>query len=84
MTMRHVMTAMLATALLTGCNRGATPAAETEAELPTLDVTSWTEKTELFMEHPPLVGGETIRFAVHLTKMADFSAPSSRCRSKQP
>jgi RND family efflux transporter MFP subunit len=26
------------------------------------------------MEHPPLVGGQTVRFAVHLTKLADFSA----------
>jgi RND family efflux transporter MFP subunit len=26
------------------------------------------------MEYPPLVTGETVRFAVHLTKMADFSA----------
>ena len=44
------------------------------AEPPTLDVTSWTEKTELFMEHPPLVAGQTVRFAVHLTQLADFSA----------
>jgi RND family efflux transporter MFP subunit len=26
------------------------------------------------MEYPPLVTGETVRFAVHLTKMADFNA----------
>jgi RND family efflux transporter MFP subunit len=26
------------------------------------------------MEYPPLVTGETVRFAVHLTKMGDFSA----------
>ena len=42
--------------------------------MPTLDVTSWTDKTELFMEHPPLVAGQTVRFAVHLTRLADFSA----------
>ena len=41
---------------------------------PTLDVTSWTDKTELFMEYPPLVAGQTVRFAVHLTQLADFSA----------
>lgn len=74
MTMRHVTTAMLAATLLAGCHRGATPGDETQAELPTLDVTSWTEKTELFMEHPPLVAGRAARFAVHLTRMADFSA----------
>ena len=44
------------------------------AEPPTLDVTSWTDKSELFMEYPPLVAGETVRFAVHLTKLGDFSA----------
>src|SRR5678816_2764508 len=35
---------------------------------------NWTDKSELYMEYPPLVTGETVRFAVHLTKMADFSA----------
>src|SRR5688572_19947705 len=49
-------------------------AAEPEAELPTLDVTHWTDKTELFMEYPPLVAGHTALFAVHLTRMSDFSA----------
>jgi RND family efflux transporter MFP subunit len=39
-----------------------------------LDVTSWTQKTELYMEHPPLVGGQNVRFAVHLTTLADFKA----------
>jgi len=43
-------------------------------ETPTLDVTSWTDKTELFMEYPPLVAGQTARFAVHLTRLADFKA----------
>jgi RND family efflux transporter MFP subunit len=37
-------------------------------------VTSWTEKSELFMEYPPLVAGQTVRFAVHLTRLNDFSA----------
>ena len=54
------------------CNRG--PRASEEAEVPTLDVTAWTDRTELFMEYPPLVAGETVRFAVHLTRLSDFSA----------
>jgi RND family efflux transporter MFP subunit len=45
-----------------------------EAELPTLDVTHWTDKTELFMEYPPLVAGQRALFAVHLTRLSDFSA----------
>jgi hypothetical protein len=39
--------------LATTCGRGAEP--PEEEELPTLDVTRWTDKTELFMEYPPLV-----------------------------
>ena len=54
------------------CGRGAAEAPE--AELPTLDVTSWTDKTELFMEYPPLVAGQTALYAVHLTRLSDFSA----------
>jgi len=45
-----------------------------EAEVPTLDVTVWTDTTELFMEYPPLVAGEEALFAVHLTRLSDFSA----------
>ena len=45
-----------------------------EAEAPTLDVTRWTDKTELFMEYPPLVAGQEALFAVHLTRLSDFSA----------
>lgn len=56
---------------LAACGREAPPA---EAELPTLDLTNWTERTELFMEYPPLVAGETVLFAVHLTRLSDFSA----------
>ena len=56
-----------------GCNRGAPPQ-QAAPEPETLDVTNWTEQTELFMEHPPLVAGQTVRFAVHLTRLADFSA----------
>jgi cobalt-zinc-cadmium efflux system membrane fusion protein len=58
---------------LSACRRGA-PNRSAEAEMPTLDVTHWTEKTELFMEYPPLVTGRSALFAVHLTKLADFTA----------
>ena len=30
------------------------------------------------MEHPPLVAGQTVRFAVHLTRLADFQALERR------
>ncbi len=68
----HVATIVAALSCLwTGCTRSAE---QPQAPAASLDVTSWTEKTELFMEYPPLVAGETVRFAVHLTKLGDFSA----------
>lgn len=68
----HVATVVVALSCLSiGCARRAEQPA---AAAPSLDVTSWTEKTELFMEYPPLVAGQTVRFAVHLTKLGDFSA----------
>src|SRR6185436_20251298 len=44
----------------------------TASETPTLNVTHWTDRTELYMEYPPLVAGHTALFAVHLTTLADF------------
>ena len=67
-----VFALMLAVATC-GCNRG-TAQEQAEAELPTLDVTSWTDQTELFMEYPPLVAGQPALYAVHLTRLQDFSA----------
>jgi len=65
----------LALVLSSACRRGSsTPATGAGAETPTLDVTSWTQQTELYMEYPPLVADETVRFAVHLTALADFQA----------
>lgn len=63
---------LVSVACLSTCSREAAPPAPEEP--PSLDVTSWTDKTELYMEYPPLVTGQTVRFAVHLTKMADFGA----------
>ena len=56
----------------TACGRSAveTPAADAA----TLNTTNWSDKTELYMEYPPLVAGRSVRFAVHLTRLADFQA----------
>jgi len=43
-----------------------------KSETPSLNVTDWTQKTELYMEYPPLVSGHSALFAVHLTNLADF------------
>jgi membrane fusion protein, heavy metal efflux system len=67
----HIGMCLVIACVAVACER---EAAKPAAELPTLDVTHWTDKTELFMEYPPLVAGQTARFAVHLTRMSDFSA----------
>lgn len=35
-------------------------------------VTMWTSKTELFMEYPELIVGQSATFIVHLTRLSDF------------
>jgi RND family efflux transporter MFP subunit len=64
---------LLPLVLLAACNE-APPAAEAQAaaEPEAVAVTDWTERTELFMEYPPLVAGQQARFAVHLTNLRDF------------
>ena len=69
--MSLVLVTVLCAGLGAACRRsGEAP----KAEAPSLNVTNWTEKTELYMEHPPLVAGRTALFAVHLTTLADFKA----------
>jgi membrane fusion protein, heavy metal efflux system len=56
-----------------GCKKespAVTKAAEPQPHPESL--TDWTTKTELFMEYPPLVAGQTSRFAVHLTRLDNF------------
>jgi len=57
---------------------GKSPRAEEKAR-PTekadgFSVSDWTERTELFMEHPALVAGQNARFAVHFTRLDNFQA----------
>jgi RND family efflux transporter MFP subunit len=69
----HVGVCLVLASAAIACGRGREAAAP-EEELPTLDVTHWTDQTELFMEYPPLVAGQTALYAVHLTRLRDFSA----------
>src|SRR5688500_401138 len=69
---RTVSIALIVAALAAACSRTDGPPAPNEP--PTLDVTTWTDKTELFMEYPALVAGQRALFAVHLTRLSDFSA----------
>jgi RND family efflux transporter MFP subunit len=69
---RHLL--IILVALVVGAEGCRKQTAAPEREPPTLDVTSWTDKSELFMEYPPLVTGQSARFAVHLTRLDDFKA----------
>ena len=70
--MRKCASLLVLLVFLGGCGAEGPPVPTAE-ELPTIAVTRWTEKTELFMEYPPLVAGEKARFAVHLTNLNDFT-----------
>ena len=61
--------------LAAACAGAGAPPAETvePAEAPAVVVTRWTDRSELFLEYPPLVAGETSRFAIHFTDLATFA-----------
>jgi RND family efflux transporter MFP subunit len=69
MTRYPVAIAVVLSTALAAC-RGRAERQQTEP--PSLNVTNWTEKTELYMEYPPLVTGKPALFAVHLTNLGDF------------
>ena len=76
---RILSLAILVPALLIGC-RGQSQddtALEEEHAHGGTSVTLWTENTELFMEYPSLVVGESAGFAVHLTNLRDFKPVTS-------
>jgi RND family efflux transporter MFP subunit len=63
--------AFLLAAIVTACGREE-PAVTHQTAFDPLSVTQWTGKSELFLEYPPLVVGQTSRFAIHLTDMSNF------------
>jgi cobalt-zinc-cadmium efflux system membrane fusion protein len=60
--------------LAAGCQRPAPEPVDAADGLEASSVTQWTGKTELFAEYPPLVVGQTSRFAIHLTRLDTFKA----------
>lgn len=58
--------------LALACGGGAGAVEVVEAEIPPVVESRWTDRSELFMEYPPLVEGETSRFAIHFTDLATF------------
>ena len=69
--MKRIILLLTFFCLLTGCKKEAPPPKTSEDPKP-ISVTRWTDKTELFMEYPPLVAGEKARFAVHFTDLRTF------------
>jgi cobalt-zinc-cadmium efflux system membrane fusion protein len=68
----RTIAALVLVSLVAACGREreTTTAAEPEAEA--VAVTIWSDRTELFMEHPPLVAGADAAFHIHLTDLSNF------------
>jgi RND family efflux transporter MFP subunit len=77
--MKRYIACVLALLTLAGCSRQEPQAQATAPGEITLAVTKWTEKSELFMEYPALMAGQTGRFAVHFTNLKTFR-PASEAR----
>jgi cobalt-zinc-cadmium efflux system membrane fusion protein len=74
MTDTRLAVSLVVVGVLAACRGGETPAPAPEEQEPrTVAVTIWTEKTELFMEYPPLVAGEEASFHIHLTDLSTFA-----------
>jgi len=66
----------LAAGILTACSQNPqaeSSAPKTQAAEP-LKATVWTRGGELYLEYPALVRSRKERFAIHLTRLADFRA----------
>jgi RND family efflux transporter MFP subunit len=79
--MKSLVPIVVVLAVSVGCGSGAGQSVADNHELPSLNVTHWSDKTELYMEYPPLVAGQKALFAVHLTRLSDFK-PVSEGRAK--
>lgn len=71
----HSRAALVAALILSACGGDdATEAPGAAGGAPASGaITLWTDSTELFMEHPALVVGDTVVFAAHLTDITDFA-----------
>lgn len=71
-TIERAIPVLVLVSLVTACR--STPPQETapEQEPPAVAVTIWSDRTELFMEHPPLVAGAEAAFHIHLTDLSNF------------
>jgi len=55
------------------CTRDGNPPVDAEEHHDhAVTITMWSEKLELFMEHPPMIANQSAEFIIHLTKLDDF------------
>ena len=74
MSRNYLFVVLIGLALLTSaCGRQGHTHDDPAEERPTVAVTHWTDKTELFMEYPVFVVGQKGRSAIHVTDLKDFS-----------
>ena len=66
---------VVAVGFLAACAQPKAPASAQKAEtVEPLKATVWTRGGELYLEYPALVRSQKERFAIHLTRLADFKA----------
>jgi len=68
--MKKTVLSVLLLMVLAACDGG--PAPGSSAAVEPVSVSHWTDKTELFLEYPPLVAGSVSRFSAHLTQLNGF------------
>lgn len=66
------LAALTAITFLFNCQGGNLDTVQIEQEPENNSVTLFTEKTELFMEYPPINQGDDVTFVIHLTVLEDF------------
>lgn len=75
-TLKFLTLLVLATALMLGCNQKKQSGADTHAEgehaAESVQLTAYSDKSEVFMEFAEPVAGEKAAFLIHLTRLADW------------
>jgi len=74
--MKKILVCVSLITVLAGCSRPQNPVVQNPAPVQTISVTRWSDRTELFMEYPPLVVGSKGRAAVHFTSIGSFKPVS--------
>ena len=69
---RGTLIVLLLAGVMAACRSTQQQESRTEEEPPAVAVTIWTDRTELFMEYPPLVAGTEAAFHIHLPDLSNF------------